>query len=273
MRSKGRNSAKVWTVFMPRLGATPSGVTRKCCASRNAQSDGCRGGLAASAGGGPDQGARGAGPRDTLHGTPSRPNHPPQAPTLDVARSSRRDERQGQHSTRRAQMLLARHHRRACASTCRPGDLAPGPRSFPSAPPASCSVCDFAINCSTTGSFERRREPRGHHFRDSRCASRSRERTVACFFTSRLRISPIPYPLRNQDVHADCTLCRLLAWSCASRCVDVAACRLLSAAGRKTDAHLGNGAFRNMLQLAASPDDSQHPIARSRVDFRSRLAL
>ena len=67
-------------------GATPSGVTRKCCASltRNAQSDGCRGGLAASAGGGPDQGARGAGPRDTLHGTPSRPNHPPQAPTLDV---------------------------------------------------------------------------------------------------------------------------------------------------------------------------------------------
>ena len=69
-----------------RLGATPSGVARKCCASltRNAQSDGCRGGLAASAGGGPDQGARGADPRDTLHGTPSRPNHPPQAPTLDV---------------------------------------------------------------------------------------------------------------------------------------------------------------------------------------------
>ena len=86
-RSKFRNSGKVrGQLLYLLLGQPRAGVTRKCCASltRNAQSDGCRGGLAASAGGGPDQGARGAGPRDTLHGTPSRPNHPPQAPTLDV---------------------------------------------------------------------------------------------------------------------------------------------------------------------------------------------
>ncbi len=118
----------------------------------------------------------------------------------------------------------------------------------------------------------------GLHVRESCCASCSRECTVVCFFNSRLRISPIQYPLRNQDVHADCTLCRLLAWSCASLHVDVSACQLLSTAGRKTDAHLGYGAFRNDAPNGGVADDSQHPLslrrlARSRVDVRSWLAL
>ncbi len=73
-------------------------------------------------------------------------------------------------------------------------------------------------------------------------------------------------------MHADCTLCRLLAWSCASLHVDVAACRLLSAAGRKTDAYyLGYGAFRNDAPNSGVADDSQRPIARSRVAVRSPL--
>ena len=148
-------------------------------------------------------------------------------------------------------------------------------RFFPSAPPASGFVRDYAIGAA---------RQRGHSKRVCKKppVTISENRAVpralgsARWPASLLRVCayrPVPYPLRNQDVHADCTLCRLLAWSCASRCVDVAACRLLSAAGRKTDAHLGNGAFRNMLQLAASPDDSQHPMALSRVDFWSLLAL
>ncbi len=131
-------------------------------------------------------------------------------------------------------------------------------------------------SCATTSSFgeSASAETPGHHFGDSRCASRSRERTVAGLFTSRLRISPSPYPLRYQDVHAGCTLCRLLAWRCASLYVDVAICRLLARpAVRPTPTILVTVRFETMLQLAASPDDSQHPMARSRVDVRSLLAL
>ena len=96
-------------------------------------------------------------------------------------------------------------------------------------------------------SFEARlQETPGHHFRDSRCASRSRERTMACCFTSRLRISPIPYPLRYQDAQA----LGLYAASPFGLKVRISLCRCsdlpaASAAGRKTDAHLGYGAFRN----------------------------
>ena len=95
---------------------------------------------------------------------------------------------------------------------------------------------------------------------------------MACFFTLRLRVSPIPYPLRNQDAQLDCTLCRLPAWSFASLYVDVATCRLPARLVRPTP-NLITVRFETMLQLAASPDDSRHRIARSRVDFRSRLAL
>jgi hypothetical protein len=42
------------------------------------------------------------------------PRHPPST----RARSRHRDERQGQHSTRRTRMIPARHHLRACARTC-----------------------------------------------------------------------------------------------------------------------------------------------------------
>jgi hypothetical protein len=60
---------------------------------------------------GPDQGAR-------ILGTHARLSVP-QAPTLDARTVRRRDERQGQHSARRSQMLPgARRHLRACASTC-----------------------------------------------------------------------------------------------------------------------------------------------------------
>ena len=130
-----------------------------------------------------------------------RPRHPPST----WARSRRRDERQGQHSTRRAQMLLARHHLRAsvCAHLLRSG----AGRLFASAPPAPSATSPSELldngvlrlrlrlrhrNCSTTGSFEARlHETRSHHFRYARCASRSRERTTASFFTSRLRQFPI----------------------------------------------------------------------------------
>ncbi len=148
---------------------------------------GCRGGLAASAGGGPDQGARGADPRDTLHGTLSRQTNHPRRGHAPAAGTNGRD-----NTRLDARRCCLRHHRRACASSCRAGDLAPAGYSRAR---RRLRLRLRHRNCSTTGSFEARlHETRSRHFRDSRCASRSRERTMACCFTSRLRISPIPYP-------------------------------------------------------------------------------
>ncbi len=160
---------------------------------RICQSDECDmiGGLGAAAGGGPDQGA------PLCPARIIRPRLPPST----WARCSRRDERQGQHSTRRAQMLLARHHLRACARTCR-------------------SLRHR--RCSTMWPFEARlHKAPGHCCKESRCASRSRERTMACFLTSRLRVSPIPSLIRTRKRTVRCV--SLPAWSCASRYVDVAA--------------------------------------------------
>ena len=136
--------------------------------------------LGASAGGGLD------------HANGTR-RHPPST----RARSRRRDERQGQHPTRRTQMMPARHHLRACASTCRSG-VWRRPVLCERAAGVRLRLRLRHRSCSTMWSFEARlQETPGHHFRDSRCASRSRERTMAFFFPSRFRMSPIPYPLRN----------------------------------------------------------------------------
>jgi hypothetical protein len=153
---------------------------------------------------------RALGPRILVRNILSRPNHPPFAPTLDLGTvsppeleraagttldSTQADDAHAASSASMCAHLMIRQAIRERAAVGRLG-LRLRHRS-----------------CATTSSFEARlHETPGHHFGDSRCASRrSRERTMACFFTSRLRISPIPYPLRNQDVHADCTLCRLLA--------------------------------------------------------------
>ena len=117
-----------------------------------------------------------------------------QAPPPTWARSRRL---QGQHAARRTQMMPARHHLRACASTCRSG-VWRRPVLCERAAGVRLRLRLRHRSCSTMWSFEARlQETPGHHFRDSRCASRSRERTMAFFFPSRFRMSPIPYPLRN----------------------------------------------------------------------------
>jgi len=153
--------------------------------------------------------ARILGTCDTLHGTLSRPNHPPQAPTqiltLDVGTLQPPAGTNGRDNT---QLDARRCCSRGiiCERVRAPAESGAG-RLFASAPPAPSATSPSELldngvlrlhlrlrhrNCSTTGSFEARlHETRSHHFRYSRCASRSRERTTACFFTSRLRQFPI----------------------------------------------------------------------------------
>jgi hypothetical protein len=78
-----------------------------------------------------------------------RPWHPPST----WARSRRRNlnERQGQHSTRRKQMMPTRHHLRACARAPDSGRL------FASAPPSADFVCDFAIGAARDNVVLRKR--------------------------------------------------------------------------------------------------------------------
>ena len=186
-----------------------------------------------------------------MHGTLSRPNHPP----LDWVDSTR-------------QMLLARHHLRACASTCRPGDLAPGPRSFASAPPASSFVYDFAIGAARQRGPSKRvcMNPPVTISRLALCLVLSGAHDgLLLYFAS----APIPYPLviRTRKRTVRCVAFRLGVRLSLCRCGDLPAA---SAAG-KTDAQLDYGAFRNDAPNEGVADDSQQPVARSRVDFRPCL--
>ena len=137
-----------------------------------------------------DQGARIRGSSAHMPGFLS-PRHPPS--TRALARSRHRDERQGQHSTRRT--LMMPRNGIICERVRAPAEHAIRRRPVlrERAAGVRLRLRLRHRSCSTTGSFEAQlHETRGHHFRDSRCASRSRERTMACFFTSRLRVSPIP---------------------------------------------------------------------------------
>ena len=105
-------------------------------------------------------------------------------------------------------------------------------------------------SCSTTGSFEARlHETPGHHF-ETRAVPRAlgSARRPA----SLLRVCANSLSTRNQDAQADCTLCRLPAWSFASLYVDVATCRLPARLVRPTP-NLITVRFETMLQMRASP--------------------
>ncbi len=227
-------------LYTTSFGATPErGCPKKCCAplTRNAQSDGCRGGLA---GGGPDQGAR---------ARIIRPGHPPSTGHAPAGTNGRDNSRLD------ARRCCSRGI--ICERVRAPAEIWRRPVIRER---AAGSVCDFAIRTARQrGPSKRVCMKPPVTISETRAVPRAlgSARRPA----SLLRVCANSLSTRNQDAQADCTLCRLPARNFASLHVDVATCRLLSAAGRKTDAHLGYGASRNDAPNEGVADDSQHPVA------------
>jgi hypothetical protein len=188
MRSKGQTSGEGPLVLQYLLGGNPERGNQECCVTRKVmgarRACGCSRWRTGS--GRPRRRSSGHVARHSVPPEPSAPGTHPRRGHAPAAGTNGRDNTQLD-----ARRCCSRGI--VCERVRAPAEIWRRPVIRERAAGVRLRLRLRHRSCSTTGSFEAQlHETRGHHFRDSRCASRSRERTMACFFTSRLRVSPIP---------------------------------------------------------------------------------
>jgi hypothetical protein len=147
-------------------------------------------------------------------------------------------------------------------------------RFFASTPPASGFVCDYAIGAARQRGPSKRVCKPPVTLLENRVVPRALG--SARWPASLLRVcvyrpSHIHSAIRTRKRTVRCV--SLPAWICASRYVDVATCRLLARPAVRPTPTFGYGAVsKRCSKIGGVADDSRHPLARSRVDFRSLLA-